>query len=380
MLKTINTKYVLLSLGNPWEVIFLSILLEAGKKVIVGGPYVKGYDLKTLRKIFKVNGCKNLNNLIIVRPYINKDINFYNIIKEWKDIDKDIQFDITKLLITKTDYDFYSDYVDVLKTEGFVFNRLPMMFQTKCSWGKCSFCKYTTSNNEKFVTKDNVEEISKFIVKLGDRYKCNHISIHDPEFYFNDITKQFLDYISSQDMQVSFFTSVRLLNNEKYWNNVKKYAHAIRGLIVGFETFDDYSLKVLNKGSTTADSFRVIHKVIKFNKNSENEKKIAIASLFMTDLIIKNKESIIKNYDLIYTFKKLVEPISKYFSISFSKFNINPLTKYNEHPCLKLKYDELNVLNKFERIDEDGNILPEDKDIIDPKIYNFLIDDLRWGG
>jgi len=375
IVKTIKTEYVLLTLGNPWEIIFLGILIDAGKKVVVGGPYVKSYDLEILREMFKVNGCKNLDNVIIVRPFINKDVNIYNIIQLWKDIDMDIVYDCSDIYLTESD--FYLSFKPTFKNHKILFKRFSIISQTTCGWGKCSFCKYSVkTHSKKFINSKNFEEVMRNTFNLMKQVGATKLNIMDPEFYFTKTNCKILNEFRKKGYKVIFFVSVRQLLNDDFFDNIFiKYSDVIQSILIGFECIEDFSLKLLNKGVNENDTFKIIQKICNYKSD------VGILALFMSNLATNNKDAVTKNYKNIKKFKDMCNQNDIKYNFSFSEFNANPLSEYTtNNPYLRLKYHPLYVLNDYDRVDENGNIFSKhDSKIIDSELYNEIIEFFRWG-
>lgn len=375
IIKSIETDIVLLTLGNPWEILFAGYLLNAGKKVVAGGSYTKTYTLKELRQILYNNGARNLDNIIIIRPYINKNFNIYNAIKNWSDIDY-INYDCTT--IYDTDDDFYLEYYHTFKLHGVSFNRVAHMLTTTCNWNKCEFCKFGTDCSHDFIKKETMLDTINNSNSILSKYKCNVLNIMDPEFYFTKKNQMFLDmFRENSNHKISFFTSIRLLKDDRYFDMIfNKYKDVINSVVIGIETLDESALKLINKGVTVRDTFEVVDKIIKANNQSDIP--IGIGNLFMSNLASFSKLHIIDGYNKAFELKEIFDSSTTPTTYSFSEFKVNPLVKYvYNNPFIKLKGEPLKVLNKYDRFDRDGNLLPLDKEIIDPEIWNKIVT-IRW--
>jgi radical SAM superfamily enzyme YgiQ (UPF0313 family) len=375
----IETEYVLLTIGNQWEIVFLIELLKRGKKVVVGGPFVKQYDLKILREMVSINGGTNhLNNLLIVRPYINEKVDLYDIIKKWEDIDINIDYDVSDLYIN-SDKDYYLDFLPEIESNGIYINQISLFLSTFCAWAKCNFCKYhDTKHKKKFFNENNIRHVVKTTNNILNSYHTKIIMISDPEFYFNKDNIKILKLLKKFDVKIYIFTSIRLLNDDNYFNNLKKYHEVIDLVIPGIESLDDFSLNLLGKGHNFNDVLKVATKIMNFNSTVSSP--INIMGLFMENLATKNKQHVIENYNRQNVLLELLQssPDTIYIP-SITSFKFTPLTRYViNNPFLKPKGHHLNVLNDYIRFDENGNEMPKDKDIVDNFLYNKLINYKRF--
>ncbi len=374
---------VLLTLGNPFEILFAVELLNRGKKLVVGGSITKIFDLKVLRDIIKYNGGKNLENLLIVRPYINETVDLYQVIKNWQDIDLDVSFDTSNMYIDSTD-DFYKDFIPVYKKNGIGLTPfLPIYFSNECRWKKCTFCRYCSTEPETkfFIRKDNLEESFKNCLRILVENNLEAFMFYDPEFYFTEINLKLVEYFRKYKKSCGFFTSIRLLKSNKYWKHVVDNSDVIKTLMVGTETLDNFGLKLLNKGCTWQDTFEVNNKIIEHNKNSSGGRQIGVIHCIMQNLATKNEQNVKDSYSRLNEMVNKLKGSGTKFYMSPSEFNCTPLIDYTtNNPYLKLLVHPYKINNKYKRIDENGSVMRLDKEIVDPEIYKNIFPSqmVRW--
>lgn len=374
----IETEYVLLSLCHPWEIFTAVHLINVGKKVVIGGPVTKIFSIELLKDIFKINGAKKMENLIIVKPFINETIDLHKVIKEWKDIDDDVKFETENTYVDTTE-DFMLDFIPTYKEHGILFKSLPIYLSTTCKWKKCTFCRYSTNFKvgTNFISDDNVEQVVDATVKIMKKYNTNILNIMNPELYFTETNKRFLNLIGKHNIRVTIFASIRLLNTKTYFENIKNYQHMIKTVIIGMETLDNFSLKLLNKGNTYQDTFEFVNKFIEFNK--EMQTPIELLVCLMKNLAIKSEADVIENYKKIKELKDLLNNSRTRHAFTWSEFNNTPGIDYlTKNPYIKLRQHPLIINNKYDRIDENGEPLGTDEEIIDKDLYNELVPSIRW--
>ena len=379
----IETDYVLISLCSNIGVSLAIECLNLNKKVVLGGSLTKIYSLKELREIIQFNGGTNLHNLIIVRPFINRDVNLYNIIKEWKDIDLDIVFDVTNIFDTKDDC--YLDEVKQIKkynkkqpsdrTYNLEHNGLAHQFNTFCSWRKCTFCTYHLNGLKmKFLNENNAYNVAMKTINLMDRYDTDMLWIFDPEFYFTRDTKIFLEVMRSYNKQMSIFTSIKMLQNDTYFNQLFiEHSDVISSIMLGIECLDDTMLQLLHKDSSVKDIFTIITKIIKYN--SFIDRPIRIINYLMSNLIAKNKQNIIDSYNNLFKLKELFDNSNTPYVYDCNRINVTPKVseQYSNNPYIRLTSSPLQLVNTFERIDENNNVLPHDAEIIGEDTFNSIM-------
>jgi len=373
----VETEYVLLTMGNFYEVFFLIELLKVGKKVVIGGPLTKLYNLKTIREMVSVNGGEShLNNLLIVRPYINETIDLFDVIKKWEDIGDDIKYNIESLYLKSVD-DSYYKFIPEFKINNIKVNQISIYLSTYCAWGKCNFCTYIPDNSLQFYSKDNLEETIQTTIDLLNRYNIKKLMFGNPEFYFNKDNIKILEMLKANNIKVIILSGIKLLNNDHYFNNLIKYHEIIDYIITGIESLDDFSLKLLGKSHTFNDVIKAASRLIIFNNTTNNP--IKLIGLYMANLATKNNQHVIDNYNRQNILLKIFESSNTSYTPDTSAYNFMPLNRYvTNNPYLKPRGNHLTVLNDYIRYDENGNEMLKDSEIVDTDLDNKLIKYIRY--
>jgi len=365
-IKTINTKHVLLTLGTSYDLLFGVDLLNSGFKVIVGGSLTKIYNIKELRKIFKTNGCNNLDNLIIVRPYINKDVDLYEIIINNKDIGMEYKYDISD--IYNSDEDFYLNYIPYLKKYNYDFTIVSSFFNSICTWSNCNFCTYKQKDCQvNFMNMNNVYKIAESTKKIMNKYDTNCNCILDPDFQFNEISETYLKLMSDDGYKVGIMTSIRSLKDNTYFDRIFNNEKDFFAIYIGIETLDNFALGLLNKGSDVNDSIKIFDKIIK-RKN----KNILVHCLLMLNLASKNKEHIIEGYNKLAEIRLKFLRAGIQLEILPIDLELYPEIEYSNNKFFKLLTPPDKIPCLYERYDINGKKILFDKQIVDKKIFKFV--------
>ena len=139
----------------------------------------------------------------------------------------------------------------------------------------------------------------------------------------------------------------------------KKYSDIINGVSIGYEYLNDDSLKILKKAFRVKDALELSEKISKLDNI------VTIEHLLMKDITVKNEECVIehfKNLNKIKSFYKNAKPKDVYYTNRFQLFPLIPYAINN--PLLKVFNNPLSLANNFIRIDENGNELDSDENIM----------------
>ena len=365
IISTINTEYVLISAVGVNDLLLTSEILKSNKKVIIGGPITKAYSTYQIRHLLS-NYCKDyLNNLIIIRPYIGLNTSIYNMILDWKDIE-DVEYDCSNLL--EVDDDNFINNIPTLSSFNLDIKPLLIILNTQCSWGNCSFCVSPNQFKKDFTKSMNIDNFIQKTILLAKKYNLKLIHIVDPIIIFNKNNIRIIEGLKKAGLIIMTFSSILLLKQQKYFDMTMKYIDIIK---IGGETFDNFSLKQLNKNFTYEDILLVFNRFIEYKKN--NKKISSIYLHLLIDVPVYNEDSIKINY--IRITKLTLELYKNKIPIILlaNKLMINPFVPIAKSKYIKLNHKENSTLfNTYKRIDCDGNILPRDFEIIHPTIFNFV--------
>lgn len=282
-------------------------LLERGFKVVVGGPTATMVDNDRIRLRLSGLGCtmKQLDNLIIVKGYVDLTTDLYSIIKEWKDttiqtndfstiwdcVDDPFQkyFDITKRLL--------KDYPGSNFNSDLTLN--VVVFRNFCHWGRCSFCHYPFMNKNNYLQGTTPEHVANNIIETCKLYETNNVFLSDGCFIFNDEVERILDILVNNNIKLSMLIRIPFLKNKKVIDKINKY---VRMLDIGIESFDDYALSTINKGYKQKDIFEAFDMIAK-----HMNPQIRLNPYLIYDLPYKTRDDIIENYNMAITLKTRME-------------------------------------------------------------------------
>jgi len=273
-------------------------LLKRGFKVVMGGPTATMVDNDLIRLRLSGLGCtmKQLDNLIIVKGYVDLTTDLYSIIKEWKDATIESNDFST---IWDCVNDPFQKHFKVLhrameKYPGSGFNSDFMLnvvvLRNFCVWGKCSFCHYPMMPNNNYIKGCAPETIAQNIIDTCKLYGTNNVFLSDGCFIFTPQVEKVLQILRVNGMYISMLIRIPYLKDLTIIDKINKY---INMLDIGIESFNDFTLRYINKGYTQRDIFEAFDNMGKY-LNSD----IRLNPYLIMDLPYENKDSIINNYEM----------------------------------------------------------------------------------
>ena len=154
----IDSDYAVVTIINYCDLILVRRLLDAKKKVMVGGPLVNiGLSAQFIRKILEkmgVDGKALTDNLIVVSGTIDLSTDLRQIMRSWHDT-----------TITQNDYGSIFDCErDFLHQFYDGSNVIPVHFgfNNMCWYGRCKFCTYKKLPVMDFISGIEDLKIKKF--------------------------------------------------------------------------------------------------------------------------------------------------------------------------------------------------------------------------
>jgi len=387
---TVKSDTVLYSANNGvFDFPTIMSLLNAGIRVVVGGPTATITDSKIIREQFIKHGAKNLQNLILVSGFVDLKTDLYKIVNDWKDVVIESN-DFTTLWDCQKD--FMHPYMHILrripkKTASF---KISTIFKGGCWWGKCTFCNYGKIPAHLFVEDTSVEKVAESLIKSCDLYNTDKIFVADDYFLFTDFNEAVFKILKEHKIKIEIYSGIHMLKNIPYIKKVNKYINSIS---LGVESFDNFSLKYINKGYNRNDINKAFENVSKYCSDLE------VVMMLMMDLPVKRKEDVIENYKNIkITKEKLnanginVHMIPKLLEISWAlrkTFPDNQFLKVVSPDAKDISgryiiwqaLEELGVVDRkvyksrttpFKRYGSDGNVIKSDLFIIPDDIFEGL--------
>lgn len=349
-----ETEIVLHSCHSISDLAEVHEYLKKGHKVVMGGPFCFIFDNKQIREKLIEMGEVNTDNLIVVKGYISKKTNLYEIIREWRDCEVDE--DITS--IWECEDDCLLEY-----SEKFNLKDLCAIYvmDSKCSHGKCRYCSYRKLNKMKHHI--DVDVVANHINTMVEKYKSDKVFLADNTFMFTEKNLELLEKIKHNKIMV--FSTVKQLCNISNIEYMNKY---INRITVGLESFVDFSLNHVNKGYGSKDVLMAIKNIVKYMKRD-----MILYLNIITDLPVSSIDEIHFQYRMLQKVNDLL--LSEGFEVEwhiyklFIGFNLEMVD--NKYIKIIRKVGKDICWRKF---DKNGNMLPEDCEIFDvSSIKNSLV-------
>jgi hypothetical protein len=407
---SLNTDIVLMSCAyGQVEYPFVVEMLNRGLKVLLGGSNFRYWGTEEYVKNFLLKlGVKEkyLKNLIIVYGFVDLTTNLYDIIKKWKTT-KIVENDFTTLWKCDDDYN-----QNIIKIASTVLNFNPhslnlrdnftqsiFLLNNKCWWKKCKFCTYWKLPKMDFDSGVSAETIAGHILRSNKKFGSNQVYIANDYFIFNRKNIEVLEILKENKQLITIFSGIKLLQNERYLENLNKYINFIK---VGLESGTDFALDYINKGygvKEVEDAFEKMSRILK--------KSLNISYNIIVDLPQRNKQEVIKNYQNALRWKNML--IDNNFEyVHTTALSLAIVDTLND-PMVDNKFikessvDDCNsgrvfvfeILRKalgdgidrilyndllpFVRFDENGNKMPSDFDILPIELIEELLGNWGWG-
>ncbi len=386
----IETDYVIVSAVSIFSFSFVKQLIESGKKVILGGAAINTYpNVSYVRQYFKDMNTdldKLNDNLIIVQGFVDLNTDFYEIIKEWKDVG------LPKAMYG-TIYDCDYDY---LMESKYSPNVVVLPLSEGCYWGKCTYCDIFNGRENKvdiFYNDHLAKKIQNNINTIVKNYpNCDCLNLHE-----NYLSQKTLDFINnyidfpSKITKLYGYTGIKFLTNDRYTESFRDLSRGRLNVfsLLGADGVNDFVLSQCNRGF----SFRDIEQAL-INIGTYLNKRFHFGITVIKDLPIKNYLEVYKSnayYENIYNFLQgyvrgvfnvnylILYPNSKMTqsvvngSNKYMKLLKNPLDLRSSgiHYFLNKYLKDYNSmidpvirsLVPFYRVDEYGGLLPQDDEI-----------------
>lgn len=371
---SLKTEIVLLSSFSIDVLHIVKDLLNNNKKVVLGGSFCFVYSHNVIRKTLYQMGSKNLDNLIVVKGYVDKTTDLYRIIKNWKDC----EIKNNKIwTIYECQDDYLLNYVKILKSLG-INPGLNFSLNQSCPYQKCRYCNHKYLPDIKFFKDNNI--VVNHIKNMVEKYKAKNLFITDSYCIFNDDVKYIMEKIKNNN--ISIFTGIHQLQNKSTILNINKY---ISKIFVGMESTINFTLSYIRKGYDFDDIQKAIENIFQYMSRDVEIYFNVIMDLPMYDLS-----------QAVLNFERLKRIKENFTREGFSEFHLNPHGLTIDHTsdmidCRFLKIDEnpkngekymINNIDDypflpndidigFTRYDYRGNHIPSDFNLID---MSFLLE------
>lgn len=385
-----------------FEFYSIAQLLNAGIKLVIGGPLLETFSFEEIRNILSETvEEKYMKNLLIIKGYVDLTTDIYAIVKKWEDY-QITENDFSTFWECKEDYTV--DKIQTMKRFGkhmdlsFLKNFYPenysvFILDNRCWWGKCRFCIYPFFKPIYFTGGSSIEKVANNIIETAHRHGNRYIFFANDYFRFTEDYTKILDILVKNGIKIVIFSGIQSLLDKKYIDNVNKYVSAIK---LGMESFSDFSLNYVNKGYTYDDVKKAKEVLIKDVNND-----IFILGNIIIDLPVKNRQDAIQNYERAWNFKRDIRDAGFDFNFSSKLLTIGKETieQFCDGKSMMLNETEKNISGRYLlfkyfretgiskddiykkmsypllRIDDKGKELPTDFDMID---YDLAKKVFRW--
>lgn len=241
ILESIKTDVIFYSAPFAQDFRLIKILLDNGKRILLGGTVTLIYGIKSIRNSLRELGSteQQLKNLCIVQGYVDQSTSLKNIYEKW--IDHVIQFnDLNSIWDCKEDYSLKNK-----KIYNRLFNtNLGIILNTSCWWGRCKYCTFPCVPVTDFTKGMSSDDVVKKILALGDLYESKNIYFFDSYMKASKRNKEIMYALKDEGYKLSIYTGIHLLN-EKYINFLNE---AQIDPFIGLEHTNTNTLKVIDKG------------------------------------------------------------------------------------------------------------------------------------
>ncbi len=369
ILPTIKTEIVLITCWNIYCIPFIKFLLNSGKKVVMGGSFCNSYPIKFIRSLLG-----DPDNLIVVSGYVGVQTDLHKVISDWKDV-KLPETDFIDMWTAKNDH--MKSYLKILsKCRRSDNTYYSITFNNNCWYNKCKFCKLREERVPDFTCAVDADRLYENIKENLITYKTKKLLVNDNYFLFSDKNREIFKNLRKDGFKIYILSGILSFNNEQYLRDFNEYVDEVG---IGLESASDFSLDYITKGYKWEDIKRSIHNMAKYLDKDKN-----IRYLTITDLVSKDREDIVENYENMLTMKMMLNDHGfERVAFSYTPLQLFPsidLVKDTEfmkigrtesssgmwyvYEHLKKYGIEVNVpediMMPFERYDINGNLLLSD--------------------
>lgn len=306
---------VLVTCFSPYDLHFVKMLLDAGKKVVLGGSlvFLGPRPAHTIRASLQLHGVSTKavdENLIIVKGYVDLYTDLYSIINNWKDHEIN-GANIESMWSCDFDY-LHSELFQMLMKD---WNQVCFAFNDKCWWNKCTFCNYCKLSQIDYIKDVDDDKIIRHINNQLEKYKADEIKFIDNYFKFTDRTKYILDNINAE--RIGIYTGIPFLKKKEFIDDINE--HKISMIHIGLESTSNFTLNKINKGYEFID-------VLEATKNiTENMNKDTIVSMMIImDLPTRSQMHVLESYERLLDIRNKMLDAGIRFDISAGLLQISP--------------------------------------------------------
>jgi len=386
--RNIKTDIVLVTCWNSFSLPFIKFLLEHNKKVVIGGVLCNSYEFSHIRESLIDIGLNPslLDNLIIVKGYVDVTTDLYKIIMDWKDTEIK-ENDFSTIWHCRSDY--IKDNLNIFRA----FKQRPIwytvVFDNSCWYNKCTFCNIDHAKRKNFIKNIEVDELINELLLNLKEYQTDLLFINDPYFIFTPRNKYILNKLKENGIKTAIQTGINLLRNKKYLKNINNYIDELR---IGLESCSDFALSYINKGYDWNGVIESINMM-----RDELSSDVMLRYLYIMDLAETSKDSVLQNYNRMVQVKEMlvekrfdfaffprnlhmfkdidIQETTKYIKLSENSDRVSGIWKvynYLEKHGFEVNVPE-DIVLPYERCDEYGDFLPSDYEIISNDVMKEIV-------
>ena len=400
IIDSIEGDYLLYSIcSTRFEYAMLADTLNKGVPVVVGGTEVTMNSFEHVRNMIRKFGCKekNLKNLMLVNGHITPYTNLVPLIEKWQDVKIPNQ-NLEEIFDARKDYTKFPtmntirsilDKIDEEVFRSYVWEDcVSIVLDSHCPWQKCRFCTYCVVDDMNFVRNITVDEVVDSVMKTCDNLNCYNVFLADDYIDFTGKKEEILAKLHAKGIKFFAQSGVLLLKSEKYAEKICKYVHTFS---VGLEYATDFGLWQLKKGYKWEEAEKAFTNIRKYYNNNR------ITCNLIIDTPVPNVEEAQLNYSRLLELKRKMENqgIKFVFTVSILHMWDEAIRDdfirlgYTRLPQERIsgRYHVFNEIRKrtelpfwidldgvpYERIDENGNVLPPDVEIVDEEIFKEIV-------
>ena len=264
ILGSVPTQDVLLSALSIFDLVVAKRLLDAGKRVALGGNLTAIYPPAELRRLLAAIGANRerlARDLVILRGHVTATTDLAALLDAWRDCDVG-ETDHRSLLSCRED--FLLRYLDALQTT----NRrllLAIPLSTGCWYGACEFCTARDQPSLDLTAGLSPDEVLGHLRDLARLYRTTSIVLTDNYPLLTDALEAVLR--ERAPLSVTVYSGVRLLCDERF---VQRLDRCVDGLRIGVESGSDFALKQVHKGFDFQATERAVQNIIDhFDRDKE---------------------------------------------------------------------------------------------------------------
>jgi hypothetical protein len=241
ILNSIKTETVFYSAPFAQDFRIIKILLDNGKRVMMGGTVTSIYGIDEIRNIFQKIGMKpeHEKRLCVIQGYVDKSTPLKQIYEKWEDH-----------VITENNYktmwDCTTDWS--LKNKRIyksMYNtNVSFLMNSECWWGKCKFCTFHYLPKVDFTEGMSRDKIIEKILILCDLYESRNIFFFDSYMVDTDKNRYIMKALKDEGYKLSIYTGIHMVN-QKYINFLNQYQI---NPFFGLEHTNNDTLKAIDKG------------------------------------------------------------------------------------------------------------------------------------